>query len=144
MVDLGEVNMDFSWTEEQLALKNAVIEFAKGELNNDLIESEGRGEFSREKWEKCARFGIQGLPIAEEYGGTGADILSTMLAMEGLGYGCHDNGLVFALNAQLERTAAHRDLWHGGAEANLSAASVQRGAYWRARNDRARLRIRCL
>lgn len=93
--------MDFSWTEEQLALKNAVIEFAKGELNEDLIASEGRGEFSRQKWEKCARFGIQGLPIAEEYGGTGADILSTMLAMEGLGYGCHDNGLVFALNAQL-------------------------------------------
>ena len=26
--------------------------------------------------------GIQGLPIAEEYGGTGADILSTMLAVK--------------------------------------------------------------
>jgi alkylation response protein AidB-like acyl-CoA dehydrogenase len=93
--------MDFSWTDEQLQLKNAVVEFAKGELNDDLVASEGRGEFSRQKWEKCARFGIQGLPIPEEYGGTGADILSTMLAMEGLGYGCHDNGLVFALNAQL-------------------------------------------
>src|SRR3569623_1072278 len=93
--------MVFSWTEEQLALKNAVVEFASRDLNDDLIASEGRSEFSRQKWAKCARFGIQGLPIAEEYGGTGADILHTMLAMEGLGYGCHDNGLVFALNAQL-------------------------------------------
>jgi alkylation response protein AidB-like acyl-CoA dehydrogenase len=93
--------MDFSWTEEQLTLKNAVIEFAKGELNEDLIESDRQGEFSRQKWEKCARFGIQGMPIPEEYGGTGADILTTMLVMEGLGYGCRDNGLVFALNAQL-------------------------------------------
>lgn len=93
--------MDFSWTDEQLALKNAVIEFAKHELNEDLIASDRQGEFSRQKWKKCARFGIQGLPIAEEYGGTGADILTTMLAMEGLGYGCRDNGLVFALNAQL-------------------------------------------
>ena len=93
--------MDFSWTEEQLALKRGVIEFAQRELNADLIESERAGIFSREKWLKCARFGIQGLPILEEYGGTGADILTTMLVMEGLGYGCRDNGLIFGLNAQL-------------------------------------------
>jgi alkylation response protein AidB-like acyl-CoA dehydrogenase len=93
--------MDFSWTDEQVALKNGVIEFAKRELNDNLIESDQQGEFSREKWQKCARFGIQGLPIAEEYGGAGVDILTTMLAMEGLGYGCRDNGLIFALNAQL-------------------------------------------
>jgi alkylation response protein AidB-like acyl-CoA dehydrogenase len=101
VVDLGQVNMDFSWTEEQLTLKNAVVEFARRELNDDLIASDRQGEFSRQKWKKCASFGIQGLPIPEEYGGAGVDILSTMLAMEGLGYGCRDNGLVFALNAQL-------------------------------------------
>lgn len=93
--------MDFSWTDEQLGLKNAVIDFAKRELNTDLTGSDRQGSFSREKWEKCARFGIQGLPIPDEYGGTGTDILTTMLVMEGLGYGCRDNGLVFALNAQL-------------------------------------------
>jgi alkylation response protein AidB-like acyl-CoA dehydrogenase len=93
--------MDFSWTEEQIALKNAVAEFARNELNDDMIERDRQGEFSRQKWEKCAGFGILGLPIPEEYGGTGADILTTMLVMEGLGYGCRDNGLVFALNAQL-------------------------------------------
>ena len=31
----------------------------------------------------------------------GADVLSTVLLMEGLGYGCHDNGLIFSLNAQM-------------------------------------------
>ena len=31
----------------------------------------------------------------------GADVLSTVLVMEGLGYGCHDNGLIFSLNAQM-------------------------------------------
>jgi alkylation response protein AidB-like acyl-CoA dehydrogenase len=30
-----------------------------------------------------------------------ADILTTTLIMEGLGYGCKDNGLIFAMNAQL-------------------------------------------
>ncbi len=93
--------MDFSWTEEQLAFKKAVIDFAQGELNEGLIERDQKGELSRDNWQKCAQFGILGLGIPEEYGGAGSDILTTMLVMEGLGYGCHDNGLIFAMNAQM-------------------------------------------
>ena len=93
--------MDFSWTDEQLAYKKAVIEFARKELNDGLIERDQEGSFSLENWRKCARFGILGLPIPEAYGGAGEDILTTMLTMEGLGYGSRDNGLIFAMNAQL-------------------------------------------
>jgi alkylation response protein AidB-like acyl-CoA dehydrogenase len=93
--------MDFSWTEEQLAYKHAVIKFAQKELNNEMIQRDREEVFSRENWEKCARFGIQGLPFPEAYGGADADILTTLLTMEGLGYGCRDNGLIFALNAQI-------------------------------------------
>jgi alkylation response protein AidB-like acyl-CoA dehydrogenase len=93
--------MDFSWTQEQLELKQAVIKFAQKELNQDVIERDQRGAFSWDNWKKCAQFGILGLPIPEQYGGSDADILTTMLAMEGLGYGCRDNGLIFALNAQM-------------------------------------------
>lgn len=93
--------MDFSWSEEQLALKRTAVEFAQKELNAGLQERDRRGEFSRQNWQKCARFGLLGLPIPEAYGGTDADILTTMLVMEGLGYGCRDNGLIFALNAQM-------------------------------------------
>jgi alkylation response protein AidB-like acyl-CoA dehydrogenase len=93
--------MDFSWTEEQLKFKNAVIEFAKKELNTGLMDRDRQGELSRENWKKCASMGILGLAIPEEYGGSGTDILTTMLVMEGLGYGCRDNGLIFAMNAQM-------------------------------------------
>src|SRR3990170_6488087 len=93
--------MDFTWTDEQLKYKTAVIEFARKELNQGMIERDRQGELSRENWKKCARFGILGLAIPEEYGGSGADILSTMLVMEGLGYGCRDNGLIFGMNAQM-------------------------------------------
>jgi alkylation response protein AidB-like acyl-CoA dehydrogenase len=93
--------MDFSWTEEQLKFKNAVIEFAQKELNQGLIEHDWKGELPRENWQKCAQFGILGLAFPEEYGGSGTDILTTMLVMEGLGYGCRDNGLIFAINAQM-------------------------------------------
>jgi len=93
--------MDFSWTSEQLSFKDAIVEFAQGTLNRDLSDRDRRGEFSRENWEKCAEMGVLGLALPEEYGGTNQDVLTTMLVMEGLGYGCRDNGLVFALNAQM-------------------------------------------
>ncbi len=93
--------MDFSWSEEQLTYRNAVVDFAKKELSEGLLEREREAGFSREIWQKCARFGIQGLPFPEQYGGAEADILTTMLTMEGLGYGCRDNGLIFAINAQM-------------------------------------------
>lgn len=93
--------MDFSWTDEQLKYKQAVIEFAQNELNEGLIERDRQGDVSLENWKKCAKFGILGLAVPEDCGGSGADILTTMLVMEGLGYGCRDNGLIFAMNAQM-------------------------------------------
>lgn len=92
--------MDFSWSDEELSFKSAVIEFAQKELNEGLIERDHEGELSLENWQKCAQFGILGLPFSEKYGGSDADILTTMLVTEWLGYGCRDNGLIFALNAQ--------------------------------------------
>lgn len=93
--------MDFDFTEEQLQLKKSVIEFAKKELGKNLRARDRSGEFPRAEWEACARFGIQGMPIPKEFGGSGADIMTTVLLMEGLGYGCKDNGLIFSLNAQM-------------------------------------------
>jgi len=93
--------MDFSWSEEQIAFKSAVIKFAQNELNSGVIDRDQKGELSLENWRKCAQFGIQGLPIPEAYGGSDADVMTTLMAMEGLGYGCRDNGLIFAINAQM-------------------------------------------
>jgi len=93
--------MDFSWTEEQLDIKDKVVEFAVRELNDGVNKKDHCGEFSRENWNKCAEFGILGMSVPALYnGGTDTDFLTAMLASEGLGYGCEDNGLTFALNAQ--------------------------------------------
>ena len=93
--------MDFRLTDEQQALRAAVAEFARKELNAELVERDHEARFSREAWQKCADLGLLGLPVSEDYGGSGSDILTTLLAFEGLGYGCADNGLIFSLNAQL-------------------------------------------
>lgn len=95
--------MNFSWPEAYLKFKEEVIDFARRALNDDIIRRDADGAFSRDLWEKCADFGLQGLSIPAQYGGSleKVDFLRAMLAMEGLGYGCEDNGLCLALNAQL-------------------------------------------
>lgn len=93
--------MDFSWSDDELTLQKSVIKFAREELNDNVISRDLNEEFSWDGWKKCAKFGIQGLPVAEEYGGGGADILTTVCALEALGYGCRDNGLIFSINAHM-------------------------------------------
>jgi alkylation response protein AidB-like acyl-CoA dehydrogenase len=93
--------MDFGFTEEHLAIKKSASRFAQKVLNDGMIERDKDSVFSRELWKKCADFGIQGSAFPQKYGGNDADILSTMLLMEGLGYGCKDSGLIFAINGQM-------------------------------------------
>ena len=92
--------MDFSWSEDQLSLKSSLTEFG-ATLNDDVIGDDRAARFPLDKWRRCAELGVLGLAVPDEYGGTGGDILTTMFAMESLGYACRDNGLLFALNAQM-------------------------------------------
>lgn len=96
--------MDFAWNEDQLALRKAIIQFAEASLNDRVSERDAQSEFSWEGWKRCAEYGIQGLPAPPEYGGGGADALTTVCALEALGYGCRDNGLLFSINAHLWTT----------------------------------------
>jgi alkylation response protein AidB-like acyl-CoA dehydrogenase len=93
--------MDFDLTPEQQTLQSAATEFARKELNNNMIERDAQQVFSRDGWEKCAAFGVQGMPIPTEYGGRGADPITTIAMMEGLGYGGLDQGLLFSINAHM-------------------------------------------
>jgi alkylation response protein AidB-like acyl-CoA dehydrogenase len=93
--------VNFELTEEQLEFKKSAINFAKKSLNHEVIERDRDAVFSRELWKKCADFGIQSSAFPERYGGLNTDIFSTMLLMEGLGYGCKDSGLIFAINGQM-------------------------------------------
>ena len=93
--------MDFSLTEDQVAFKAAAIEFARRELNEGAKQRERNREFNQAGWEKCAEFGIQGMTLPQFYGGLEMDILSSIAAMEGLGYACSDSGLLFSLNSHI-------------------------------------------
>jgi L-prolyl-PCP dehydrogenase len=93
--------LDFSLTEEQIAFRDSVREFARGELNPGAADRDRCGQFPAEQWKKCAEFGIFGLPLPAEYGGANRSLCDVVLALEALGYACEDNGLLFAMGAQI-------------------------------------------
>jgi hypothetical protein len=93
--------MDFSYTDEQVDLRESIIKFSAQELNEDIAEHDRKGIFPADKWKKCADMQIMALPFPEEYGGHGADFLTTVLSYNALGYACKDAGLVHAIGTQI-------------------------------------------
>lgn len=88
-------------TEDQRSLKRSVAEFARGVLNDGLDRRDQEAAFPRDAWRRCAELGLQGLPVPPAYGGLGAAATTIAAALQGLGYGCADNGLIFSLNAHM-------------------------------------------
>jgi alkylation response protein AidB-like acyl-CoA dehydrogenase len=90
--------VDFALTPAQRLLVDDVTEFARQELSAGATHNDRTAEFDRKAWRRCAEHGVLGWSIPREFGGAGLDPLSCLLAFEALGYGCTDNGLVFAVN----------------------------------------------
>ncbi len=91
--------MDFSWSKDQTELYEQTLEFATKQLNKSATERDINHTFGAEEWRHCGEFGLLGLPVAAEYGGMGLDALTTAYAIEALGRGCEDAGLVFSISA---------------------------------------------
>ncbi len=93
--------MDLAWNEDEQSLRESVKEFARQQLNRGLEERLRGSAFSRSLWQECADHGIMGLPIPEAFGGTDQGAIRTVLAMEALGEGCRDQGLLFSIHAHM-------------------------------------------
>jgi len=106
--------MDFSLSEEQRILRDSIVQFARAELNHDIAQRDREHRFDRQLWQQCAAMGLLGLPVDERYGGSGADPVTTAVALEALGYGCHDGGLSFSICAHL--LACVIPIWKHGTE----------------------------
>lgn len=74
--------MLFEFTEEQLMIKQAAKDFAVNECLPGVIERDEHQKFPREQIEKLADLGFMGMMVKPEYGGSGMDTISYVLAME--------------------------------------------------------------
>ncbi len=100
-------------TPSQQERVSAVLGFARDRLSPGARAREAEARFDRGLWDEAAAFGLTGLPIPEEWGGSGLDAVDTMLVVEALGKGCEDGGLVFSLCAQMFASAV--PLWRSRA-----------------------------
>lgn len=91
----------------------STLQFARARLSPGAREREAAGKFDRCLWNEAAAFGLAGLPIPEEWGGSGLDAYDTMLVVEALGKGSDDGGLIFSLCAHMFASAV--PIWRSGA-----------------------------
>lgn len=82
-------------------IRQAHIQFAVEHLEGDYKQRDKDGEFSLARWRKAAEFGSLSYGMPEEYGGKSVPVTHLVAAYEGLGYGCHDTGFLYAMLSQL-------------------------------------------
>ncbi|MCK0160702.1 acyl-CoA dehydrogenase [Allomuricauda sp. F6463D] len=76
--------MEFSLSEEQLMIQQAAKDFAQNELLPDVIERDETQKFPDSLVKKMGEHGFMGMMVNANYGGSGLDTLSYVLAMEEL------------------------------------------------------------
>jgi alkylation response protein AidB-like acyl-CoA dehydrogenase len=74
--------VDFALSEEQLALRQAVREFARSEIAPLAVELDRRPRFPRETLRKMGELGLLGVTTPEEYGGAGLDTVTYTVLLE--------------------------------------------------------------
>jgi alkylation response protein AidB-like acyl-CoA dehydrogenase len=95
------LNPDFDGyrlTEEQQMLRAAVRELTEDKIAPRAAETDETGEFPKDVYEALVRAGFHAVHIPEEYGGMGADSLSTVLVIEEIARACASSSLIPAVN----------------------------------------------
>ena len=81
--------MDLAYTDEQNMLRESIEKFLASEYDlsarQNLVASDTG--FSTQHWQTYADLGWLGMPIAEDFGGLGGDLVDTMIMFEAFGKG---------------------------------------------------------
>src|SRR4051812_13221761 len=104
--------MRFEWDEGRDELYRGFRGLGEESLGKDVADRDRAGVFGHDDWLLCGERGALGLILPAEYGGAGCDPVAYVRAMEGLGYGCLDNGLLMAMGAHT--LAAEVPIWEFG------------------------------
>ena len=79
--------MDFTLTDEQIAIRDTCRDFAESEIKPRAAAMDAAAEFPLDLIQQMGKMGLLGLPIPEAYGGAGADFLAYCLALEEIARG---------------------------------------------------------
>jgi alkylation response protein AidB-like acyl-CoA dehydrogenase len=74
--------VNFELSEEHLSVKEAARDFAQNVLKPGVIDRDNKQEFPTAQIQELGELGFMGMMVSPEYGGSGMDTLSYVLAME--------------------------------------------------------------
>jgi alkylation response protein AidB-like acyl-CoA dehydrogenase len=93
--------MYFELTEEQIMIRQAARDFAQTELKPGVIERDEHQKFPAEQVKMLGELGFLGMMVSPEYGGSGMDSISYVLAMEELSKVDASTSVVVSVNNSL-------------------------------------------
>jgi len=104
--------MDYGLTEEQKLFKGSLRKFCEKELAPKASEWDERQEFPWENIDKMNKMGLWGLTIPEQYGGSGADMVTYVTAVIEIARVCGATAVTFFLHSG----APTKSIWKFGTE----------------------------
>ncbi|MFO8071027.1 MAG: acyl-CoA dehydrogenase family protein [Polyangia bacterium] len=80
--------MDFSFSEEQILIRDMARDFARNELEPDAGDWDQRAEFPADQIREMAELGLMGVNVSEELGGAEAGPVALSMAITEIARGC--------------------------------------------------------
>jgi alkylation response protein AidB-like acyl-CoA dehydrogenase len=93
--------MDFNFTEEQIQIRDAARDFAENEIAPSSIDRDINATFPTEIVKQLGEMGFMGMMVAQEWGGSGLDTVSYVLAMEEISKVDASVGVIMSVNNSL-------------------------------------------
>ena len=90
--------MDFKLSEEQELIRKNMRDFAEKHVDPIAVEIDEESRHPAELFSKLAAGGWMGIPIPVEYGGSGSDYLTHIVAVEELSRSCASTGFTVSIH----------------------------------------------
>ena len=93
--------MDFTFTEEQKMIRDMARDFAQREVAPVAAELDQKSQFPSMHLKKLGELGLMGMMVPAQYGGSGLDTLSYVLALEEIAVACASTAVTMSVNNSL-------------------------------------------
>ncbi len=93
--------MHFQLTDEQKMVQQMARDFAQNELAPVAGELDAKAEFVARHLPKMAELGLMGMMVPTEWGGSGLDMITYLLALVEISAGCASTGVTMSVNNSL-------------------------------------------
>jgi alkylation response protein AidB-like acyl-CoA dehydrogenase len=100
--------MAFQFSDEQLMIQSMVREFAREVVALDAARRDKHKEFPKDVLDQMGELGLMGMMIPPEYGGSGADTVSYVLALAEIAGACASTAVVMSVQNSIVCESLYR------------------------------------